>query len=177
MGRAASRWCPDGRTPEGDAARRGWHKVLMDPRYQSYIDGFRLRSARAQSEARERTEAARALLLEAARLLRSSFGATRVGAFGSLVTSELAADSDIDLYVDTIARGRYWRAVAQLTALFGRPVDLIELDVAPPSLIETIEHEGVDVPEARALVRLAAELRRDLAVAGERLEGLRPRRE
>lgn len=118
----------------------------MDPRYQSYLEGFRTRRAQADEAARARTDAARALLPEAAGLLRKVFGAVRVGAFGSLVTSQLAADSDIDIYVDRLARGRYWQAVARLAQLFGRPVDLIELDEAPPSIRATIEMDGLDVP-------------------------------
>jgi len=118
----------------------------VDPRYRSYVEGFRARRARAEGELRARTDAARALLPEAARLLRDDFGATRVGAFGSLVTRGLALDSDVDLYVDRIVRGRYWQAVARLAQLFGRPVDLVELADASPSLCATINLDGVDVP-------------------------------
>lgn len=128
-----------------DARGRVWNSVAVDPRYQSYVEGFRARVARAEVERQERTTAARALLPEAARLLRADYGATRVGAFGSIVTSVLAPDSDIDLYVDAIRRGRYWHAVARLTELFGRPVDLIELEGASPSLLATIAEDGRDV--------------------------------
>lgn len=118
----------------------------MEPNYESYIQGWRARRAQEDAATRARTEAALALLPAAAKLLRSDYGATRVGAFGSLVNSQLVPESDIDLYVDRIACGSYWQAVARLAQLFGRPVDLIELDVAPPSLLATIAEDGRDVP-------------------------------
>lgn len=122
-----------------------WDDAAVDPRYQGYLDGLRARRAARDAEDSARTARARALLPEAARILREDFGATRVGAFGSLVTSGLAPESDIDLYVDALPRGSYWRAVARLATLFGRPVDLVELCDASPSLCATIAEDGVDV--------------------------------
>lgn len=99
----------------------------------------------AEARASARTHEALARLPEAARILREEFGALRVGVFGSLVTSVLSDDSDVDLYVDSIQRGRYWQAVARLRQIFRRPVDLIELVDAPDSLQQCIAEDGVDV--------------------------------
>ncbi|MCA9517519.1 MAG: hypothetical protein KC635_21410 [Myxococcales bacterium] len=118
----------------------------MDDRFHSYIEGFRARRAAAERDDRARTEAALARLPAAARMLREEYGATRVGAFGSLVGAGLRDGSDVDLYVDAIRHPRFFQAVARLTELFGHPVDLIELEGAPRSLRDVIEAEGVDVP-------------------------------
>jgi len=117
----------------------------VDPIHQSYAEAWRARCARNELAARARADAARRLLPEAARILRDDFGADRVGVFGSLLGGRLAPESDVDLFVDAVRRGRYWQALAQLTELFGRDVDLVELERAPPSLRATIDAEGIDV--------------------------------
>ncbi len=81
----------------------------------------------------------------AAAVLRSDFGASRVGVFGSLVAGRFDESSDVDIYVDSVAPGRFFEAVDRLCVLFGRPVDLIELRAASESLRARIAAEGVDV--------------------------------
>lgn len=121
------------------------YDVVMDSSFAGYLAGFRARRMEAEARASARTHEALARLPEAARILREEFGALRVGVFGSLVTSVLSDDSDVDLYVDSIQRGRYWQAVARLRQIFRRPVDLIELVDAPDSLQQCIAEDGVDV--------------------------------
>lgn len=114
--------------------------------FESYVEGFRARAAQREASLRASADAARAQLPEAARLLRGAFGAARVGTFGSLAHGPFTETSDVDLYVDAIRTGSYWEALSRLAALFGRPVDLVELDHAPGSLLETIREDGIDVP-------------------------------
>lgn len=87
----------------------------------------------------------RAKLPEAAALLRAEFGAGRVGVFGSLARGDFAEASNVDLYVDRVAPGHYFQAIAALVALLDADVDLIELDRAPASLRDHIAEEGTDV--------------------------------
>jgi predicted nucleotidyltransferase len=68
-----------------------------------------------------------------------------VGYFGSLRRRSLAADSDVDLYVDRIRRGRYFVAVDRAWRALGLPVDLVELDRASDSLRRAIATEGVPI--------------------------------
>lgn len=105
---------------------------------------------RERERARRDALAARAAELsarlpEAAALLRERFGADRVGVFGSLVRGTFAEGSDVDLYVDHVAPGRYFEAVTCLVALLDADVDLVELARAPSSLRDLITAEGRDV--------------------------------
>ena len=103
---------------------------------------------RDEQRARAEAELARDVLARLpalARELRDEYGARRVGYFGSLLTGRLHPTSDVDLYVDRIRRGGYLVAVDRLVTALGCPVDLVELDRAPPSLLDRIARDGVDL--------------------------------
>jgi predicted nucleotidyltransferase len=83
----------------------------------------------------------------AADLLKSRFGARRVVLFGSLAHQAwLVPDSDVDLMVEGLAPGDYWQAwrLAEETVA-DRAVDLIELETASPSLLQSIRRHGVEL--------------------------------
>jgi predicted nucleotidyltransferase len=68
---------------------------------------------------------------EAAKLLRS-FGASEVFVFGSAVNGELRSDSDIDMAVSGLPAQVYFSAISKASDVFGRPVDLVDLDDDTP---------------------------------------------
>ena len=67
----------------------------------------------------------------AVNLLRS-MGASQVFIFGSLARGELRPDSDIDLAVSGLPAKVYFSAVSKASDIFGRPVDLLDLDDDTP---------------------------------------------
>src|SRR5687768_2849262 len=99
------------------------------------------RAARAQGEAR-----ARRLLQampRAREVLVERHGARAVWLFGSLVTGNATAHSDVDLAVEGLPAAAYFKALADLMSVFGGPVDLVCLERAPASLRERVALEGL----------------------------------
>jgi predicted nucleotidyltransferase len=112
---------------------------------EEYARIYRDREAARRGAIARRAAAIRRKLPEAAALLRERYGVRRVGVFGSLATGAFGEASDVDLYVDAVRKGAYFRAVAELTALLDADVDLVELEGAPESLAAHIMEEGQDV--------------------------------
>lgn len=110
-----------------------------------YRENARRRREAAQLQLRERFEYAWRMARQAAELLQSRFGATRVVAFGSLVDQSLFhAHSDLDLAVWGIPESLYLRAWADAYAVTEEfEIDLIRVEEAPPSLLARIQKEGV----------------------------------
>jgi predicted nucleotidyltransferase len=118
-------------------------------RPRAEIEGFAqaYRAAHRTRIAAERERARRVLarLPALATLLREEFGVLRIGYFGSLRRRRLAEDSDVDLYVDRVRRGRYFVALDRAWRALEVPVDLVELESAPDSLRKAIAAEGVSI--------------------------------
>lgn len=89
-----------------------------------------------------RAERLRKRLPEAARLLRSHYGAESVVLFGSLAAGRPREGSDVDLAVAGLPSARYFDALSTLMTLFGAPVDLVRLEEAPQSLLARVAAEG-----------------------------------
>ncbi len=100
----------------------------------------------AEDEAARRTLLARAR--EAGRALKAEFGARRVVLFGSLAHGAwLGPASDVDLAVEGLPVGSYWRAWHRAEEFFpGRNVDFIEYEAASDSLRSAIDEEGLELP-------------------------------
>jgi predicted nucleotidyltransferase len=79
---------------------------------------------------------------QARRLLVDRHGARRVWLFGSLIAGQPTAESDVDLAVEQLPSSAYFRALADLMALFQGPVDLVRLEDASESLRERVLVEG-----------------------------------
>lgn len=105
----------------------------------------RWRQAEAESKARAkaRADALRSLLPAAKQLLQSRHGARRVVLFGSLARGDATERSDVDLAVEGLEPTAFFPAIADLTGLFDSPVDLVEIERAPPSLLARLELEGI----------------------------------
>ncbi len=101
---------------------------------------------KAMAEERRQAHLARALevAMAAARLLYSTYGATKVVLFGSTAHPQRFHErSDVDLAAWGIGERAYVRAVADLNGLDSHIfVDLVRGEEAPPSLIERIKQEG-----------------------------------
>jgi len=84
---------------------------------------------------------------EAARILKSRFGARRVVLFGSLAHEAwFMPDSDVDIAVEGLAGDEYWQAWKAVEEIIGdRPVDLIEIERAGEPLRRAIERYGVEL--------------------------------
>ena len=81
----------------------------------------------------------------AAALLRKRFHATRVVVFGSLARGDFTLWSDVDLAVWGLRPEDTFRAVAALLGLDDDiEVNLVDVQACPPSLLATIEREGVE---------------------------------
>jgi predicted nucleotidyltransferase len=70
-------------------------------------------------------------VIAVANLLRS-MGATDVFLFGSAAKGTLRAGSDVDMAVTGLPPQIYFSAVSKASDLFGRPVDLVDLDDPTP---------------------------------------------
>ena len=58
----------------------------------------------------------------------TGMGASQVFVFGSFVRGELRPDSDIDVAVSGLPAKVYFSAVSRVFDIFGRPVDLLDID-------------------------------------------------
>lgn len=103
---------------------------------------LRQRAIKAAAEGEVRARRLRAHLPVAVACLRRDYGAATVILFGSLANRTCGPDSDVDLAVSGISRRVYFKALADMMALFEGPVDLVRLEDAPASLRERIDAEG-----------------------------------
>jgi predicted nucleotidyltransferase len=71
-----------------------------------------------------------ALVAAANLLLR--MGATQVFVFGSATRNGLRPDSDVDMAVTGLPPMVYFSAISKASDIFGRPVDLVDLDDPTP---------------------------------------------
>jgi len=78
--------------------------------------------------------------------LAEKYAVRAVYLFGSVAWPErFHADSDIDLAVEGLPEGRYFRALAELWRLLppGRELNLVPLEAAFPELAKRVRKEGV----------------------------------
>jgi predicted nucleotidyltransferase len=85
-------------------------------------------------------------LRDAARILRTKYGASRVLLFGSFLHSALWSEtSDIDLMVEGLDH-RYWQAWREIDNLIPeRHIDLVDAAMLSDSLRQTILLEGTEL--------------------------------
>lgn len=90
--------------------------------------------------------AARETAASIAAELKGRFGAKKVALFGSLVSGDFSAWSDIDLAVWGILPQDYYRAVSLASGFSERfKVDLVDADDCAESLRQRICEEGVEL--------------------------------
>jgi len=105
---------------------------------------LRRAKARAERMAKLRDQV-RGELPRVADLLRTRYGVMRIRLFGSVARGEIHERSDVDLAVEGLDPGRFFRAAADCMAILSLPLDLVSIETAPPGLRERIEQEGEDL--------------------------------
>ena len=87
------------------------------------------------------------LAREAASLLHSQYGASRVIVFGSLANAAWFNDwSDIDLAAWGIPPEKFYAAVAAMTGFSQNfKIDLLDPESFRPDFLHTIENEGIEI--------------------------------
>lgn len=106
------------------------------------IDNFRKRDEAARALWSHRAASLIARLPGVVAALRTQFGVTEVWLFGSLARGDFGASSDVDLAVRGLDPDRYWRALGVACQMLGCEVDLVPLEGAPSSLVDTLRVEG-----------------------------------
>jgi predicted nucleotidyltransferase len=84
------------------------------------------------------------IIAESKEQLRSEFGVTGIGIFGSVVRGEDGAGSDIDILVEferPIGFVRFLRLEKRLSELVGMPVDLVTKKALKPHIGKRILQE------------------------------------
>ena len=117
--------------------------------WQTYIENARHRSSLpALSPAEQEThEHLVKKAHEAASILKNRFEAKRVVLFGSLAhRAWYIEESDIDMAVEGLKPKSYWEAWRTVEELFdGRPVDLVSVETARPSILQAIARYGIEL--------------------------------
>jgi predicted nucleotidyltransferase len=72
----------------------------------------------------------------------SQYGAEKIYLFGSYATGEAREGSDIDIAVDGMEAGVFFKAFGEILLRMSKDVDLIDLTEAKPTLQNRIEREG-----------------------------------
>ncbi len=110
------------------------------------LRGAREREAARQAGLADRRAAARKAAEAVAALLKEQFGATRVVVFGSLVSGVFDEASDIDLVVQGVPPGRFYRGWTEAARLArGFELDLVAMEEARPWLSDLLAVGGVDL--------------------------------
>lgn len=116
------------------------------PDLSQYIAGARRRAIRQQQAQLQRYQAGRKVAQQAASLLKTQWGASKVILFGSMMDShKVHTHSDIDLAVWGLPEANYYRALGQLLDLNDDfSIDLVEVQHAKPHILQAIE-DGIEL--------------------------------
>ena len=120
----------------------------IDPKKKEiYLETARAREAKRWADGEKRREMAWEAARRAAKLLKTDFGASRVLIFGSLAHgSWFGPRSDIDLAVEGISPGNFWRSWCSLDVL-GRDfeINLVAMEPLSGSISREIWKEGIEL--------------------------------
>ena len=122
---------------------------LSREQWQLYIDAARRRPAPPRPtpvELRKR-EQLLSRVRKASAALKTRFGARRVILFGSLTDAAwFTSDADVDLAVEGLLPELFWQAWGLVEDIIDdRPVDLVEIETAKPSLLQAIQQYGIEL--------------------------------
>lgn len=105
------------------------------------------RQKEAEAQVGQRRQKAWELVQQAAQLLREQFGVSRVVVFGSLVRDYgFTQWSDVDIAAWGIAPTDTFRAIGAVMDLDAEiAVNLVDINTAHPTLLASIERDGIPV--------------------------------
>jgi len=120
---------------------------LTPEEIEVYRAAARRRYEREQRELAQREKSAWELARRAATILRMQFGATRVMAFGSLVSGGcFTLWSDVDIAAWGLRLEDTFRAIGVVMDMSREiEINLVDVGACSPSLRATIEREGVEL--------------------------------
>lgn len=122
---------------------------LTPEQMQRYVKVARRRSVQPALAPEEQAQRLALLdrVIQAAQLLKSNYGVSRVFLFGSLAHQAwFSSDSDVDLAVEGLRSDGYWRAWRAVEEIItDREVDLIEIETASGSLKKAINRYGMEL--------------------------------
>jgi predicted nucleotidyltransferase len=120
---------------------------LTPSEIEAYREAARQRQAQQAEALERRRECAWDLARQAAILLRDSFGATRVVVFGSLANEQFFTRwSDVDIAAWGLRPEDTFRAIGAVFDLDAEiPVNLVDVNNASTSLVNTIDKEGKEI--------------------------------
>jgi predicted nucleotidyltransferase len=118
---------------------------LTPEQISAYRRNAQRRREQERPEIERRRERAWESARRAARVLKKQFGVTRIVVFGSLARDTgFTRWSDVDIAAWGIAMEDTFRAIGVIMDLETEvPVNLVDVNTASPSLLETIEREGI----------------------------------
>jgi predicted nucleotidyltransferase len=124
-----------------EAAKVTW----TDEQMAVYRASAQKRQQQKRDRLHQRQQLGLAVAQQASELLKQDFQVEKVVLFGSMRALDRIHDrSDVDLAVWGLNPQDYFRAVGQLLALHPDiSVDLVEVETAPPRLLQEIETTGV----------------------------------
>jgi predicted nucleotidyltransferase len=122
---------------------------LTREQWQQYIDAARRRPAPPRptpAELRKR-DTLLSRVRKASAALKTRFGARRVILFGSLTDPAwFTSAADVDLAVEGLSPEVFWQAWRLVEDIIDdRPVDLVEIETAKPSLLQAIQQYGIEL--------------------------------
>jgi predicted nucleotidyltransferase len=120
---------------------------LTPEQMQAYRAAVRARRAAERAALAERRQRAWVLARQAAELLKTRFGATRVVVFGSLNCPEFFNEhSDVDIAAWGLPAKDWLRAIGAVQDLSDDiPINLVDMNIVRPELAAVIEREGVEL--------------------------------
>ncbi len=108
------------------------------------LDAIKKRRAKFSTEIANRRRRAMSVARNAAKLLKTEFGAKEVILFGSLARrGSFSLYSDVDLAVRGIAPDKFYAAVSAMMDVSGDfKIDLVEPEDCSPAMLKNIEKDG-----------------------------------
>jgi len=123
-------------------------RTLTDEQIAVYRETATRLKEQDREEEKARREKAWAAARMAADLLRDRFHATRVVVFGSLARPHTSFTrwSDVDIAAWGLAPENWLRAMGAVMDLdVGFEMNLVDVSICKPAILESIEREGVDI--------------------------------
>ncbi len=111
---------------------------ISSQQMQQYLASAQQGQQKHQAALEKRRTYGLEIAQQAAAILKTEFGASRVVLFGSLLSHTFHENSDIDLAVWDLPEKGYFKAVSKLLGLSEFEIDLVEVQSARPEILAAI---------------------------------------